>query len=74
LAAAEADSAVGASERRARRFYAELYLGLYYEATGAAEESLAHVRRAAEEFAIDHYMADVARTHLKLRRPPAAKP
>lgn len=63
----EAQVDVSRAERRARRFYAHLYIGLYYEALGDEKQSLEHVRRAAEEFPIDHYMADVARTHVKLR-------
>lgn len=66
LAAAEAGEASPA-ERRSRRFYAQLYVGLYLEVAGEPRRSLEHVRRAAEEFPIGHYMADVARTHVKLR-------
>lgn len=67
----EVQADVSTAERRARRFYAHLYVGLYYEALGDEKQSLEHVRRAAEEFPIDHYMGDVARTHVKLRDKPS---
>lgn len=51
-------------------FYARLYLGLYYEAIGAADKSLEQIRRAATEFKAEHYMGDVARVHYKLRTSP----
>lgn len=65
--AAAASGEMSAAERRSRAFYAHLYIGLYCEALGNEEQSLEQVRRAAEKFPIDHYMADVARTHVKLR-------
>jgi lipoprotein NlpI len=66
LAAAEAGD-VSASERNSRRFYAHLYVGLYLEAAGDATRSLDQVLLAAEKYPIGHYMADVARTHVRLR-------
>lgn len=66
LAAAEAGE-IDAPDRRARRFYAHLYVGLYLEAAGQRDEGLKYIGRSAEEFAIGHYMADVARTHVKIR-------
>jgi lipoprotein NlpI len=54
-------------EVKDRMFYACLYLGLYEEAMGNAEESLKWIRKAAGEFAQSHYMGDVARIHLKQR-------
>jgi tetratricopeptide (TPR) repeat protein len=50
------------------KFYADLYVGLYYEALGRDEESLRLVTRAAENpAAADNIMGDVARVHVKLR-------
>ena len=48
-------------------FYAHLYLGLYYEVAGDAVSSKKHIQLAAHEYAVDHYMGDVARVHEKLR-------
>ena len=48
-------------------FYAHLYLGLYYEVAGDAVLSKKHIQLAAHEYAVDHYMGDVARVHEKLR-------
>lgn len=50
-----------------RLFYAHLYLGLYYDATGNREQALRHIA-SAEEHKIGHYMWDVARVHGKLLR------
>lgn len=52
----------------AARFYADLYVGLYFEALDRPEESLAHVESAAKNPAArNSYMGDVARVHLALR-------
>ena len=48
-----------------RKFFAELYLGLYFEAKGDAEKAYEHIRRAATEFRAEHPMGDVARVHFK---------
>ncbi len=48
--------------------YAHLYLGLYFEALGQAEKSLAHIRKSAVDFKMDHYMGKVAQVHYQLRR------
>ena len=55
-----------AQELRNRLFYAHLYLGLYYESLGDKKQTLAHMRKAAEDYAFPHYMGDVARVHLAL--------
>ena len=55
------------ADRKNQMFYAYLYLSLYEEALGKAEESLKLIRRAAGEFGQSHYMGDVARVHLKRR-------
>lgn len=71
LAAADAGE-VSAAERGRRRFYAHLYLGLYYDLAGDRTRALDHLTRAAEKYPIDHYMADVARVHRDLLRKAAA--
>jgi lipoprotein NlpI len=51
------------------RFYADLYVGLYYEALQRDDESLRLVElAAANPAAKDSYMGDVARVHVKLRK------
>ncbi len=64
------------AELNARQFYAELYLGLYAEATGDKLAAQRHIA-AAEKHKISHYMWDVARVHADSLRKPAddnAKP
>jgi lipoprotein NlpI len=51
----------------ARQFYAELYLGLYAEATGDPAAARRHLD-AAVKHRIGHYMWDVARVHADLLR------
>ena len=56
------------NEGQSAQFYADLYVGLYYEAIGDELDSLRFIKRAAENpSARHHYMGDVARVHLKLR-------
>ena len=55
------------AELKNQMFYACLYLALYEEAKGNADESLKLIRRAAGEFGQSHYMGDVARVHQKRR-------
>jgi lipoprotein NlpI len=64
IAAAEAvpERADGA-ERKLALFYAHLYLGLYHEAQGDAAAAKEHILLAAEKYAGDDYMGDVARVH-----------
>jgi lipoprotein NlpI len=71
LAAADAGK-VSADERRLRRFYGELYLGLYYEAAGDKKRSLEHIKKAATTYRVPGYMGDVAHVHLQLRQKEAA--
>jgi lipoprotein NlpI len=66
LAAVEANPAADKTEGR---FYANLYVGLNYEAEGDAAKSLAHVKTAAEKYVIGHYMWDVAKVHAAARGP-----
>lgn len=56
------------------KFYADLYVGLYYEAIGQDNSSLRFMTAAAENPAAkDSYMGDVARVHVRLRKSAAAK-
>ena len=54
-------------ELRGRLFYAHLYLGLYHEALENPKLAKEHLAKAALDYAMDHYMGDVARVHVKLR-------
>src|SRR5205823_2856889 len=56
-----------AEELNQRRFYAHLYLGLYYDAAGDKKQALGHLTQA-EEHKIGHYMWDVAHVHAELLR------
>jgi lipoprotein NlpI len=49
-------------------FYAHLYLGLYWESMDDADKARQHLRKAARDFAADHYMGDVARIHCSRRK------
>lgn len=68
LEAAEA----GQDEARiaGQRFYAELYVGLYYEATGQPDKALPLLKSAAESHkktrAVNRYMWSVADVHYRL--------
>ncbi|MCC9604700.1 hypothetical protein LOC68_26700 [Blastopirellula sp. JC732] len=69
LKAVEAGEASEA-ERAGRRFYADLYLGLYYEAIGDDAKAKPFLKRAASPDlqktatgAMNSYMGDVARIH-----------
>jgi lipoprotein NlpI len=54
-------------EGRARfaMFYAHLYVGLYLDANGDQDGALKHMKLAATEYVISHYMGDVAIIHLR---------
>lgn len=55
------------------KFYADFYVGLYYEALGRDDDSLRLIARAADNPATkNNYMGDVARVHVILRKKPAA--
>lgn len=54
------------------RFYANLYVALYYESEGDAKKTLEHLTTAVEKYKIGHYMWDVADAHLKMLK--AKKP
>lgn len=68
LAAASAPTAVGAGHERL--FYAHQYLALYYEAKGETALAQTHMEKAVEK-QIGHYMWDVAKVHVGLRKPEA---
>lgn len=60
---------VGEEAGGAAKFYADLYVGLYYEAIGEDAQSLRHLTLAAENPAgTGNYMVDVARVHVALRK------
>ncbi len=46
------------------RFYANLYVALYYEAEGKPDKCQEHLTAAVEKYKIGHYMWDVANVHL----------
>jgi len=66
FAAAEAGDVKDAL-RKEHRFYANYYVGMYYEAVGEPKKSLEYLKTAVEKYPIGHYMMDVARVHIKLR-------
>lgn len=55
-------------EMNQRLFYANLYIGLYYEAMGQKPLAREHILKAAEDYTAGHYMGDVARVHANLLR------
>lgn len=62
------------AQKKMAMFYAQLYLGIYYEAQGDDKKALEHIKLAAEKYNDDHYMGDVAKVHLKLRSAAMKKP
>ena len=48
------------------RFYAHLYVALYYESEGDAKKCLEHMTEAVEKHKVGDYMWDVAAIHLKV--------
>ncbi len=66
LAAANADQS-DPLRLRNHLCYAHLYLGLYYEALGEDKTSAEHMKQAAVDYKMDHYMGKVAQIHHKLR-------
>src|SRR5262249_5335518 len=47
--------------------YADLYLGLYYEAAGDKDQARTYLRKAAGAAAPPSYMQDVAKVHVRQR-------
>jgi lipoprotein NlpI len=66
LKAAKADEPIR-DQLTQRLFYAHLYIGLWHEAAGNAEEAKQHILEA-EKHKIAHYMWDVAHVHAERLR------
>ncbi|MEM9481042.1 MAG: hypothetical protein AAGA58_15430, partial [Verrucomicrobiota bacterium] len=54
-------------ELRNRLCYTHLYLGLHAEVHGKTEKAKKHMKLAAEDYAMFHYMGEVSRVHRKVR-------
>ena len=54
-------------QQRNQLCYAHLYLGLYAEAHGDAEQAKEHILAAAGPYSMDHYMGRVANVHARVR-------
>ncbi|MSU37378.1 MAG: tetratricopeptide repeat protein [Pedosphaera sp.] len=54
-------------EKRQPRFYAQLYLGLYYEAVGDLGKARDHIEKSLRLALSGDYMGDVAKVHAQLR-------
>jgi lipoprotein NlpI len=67
LGAAEKAKLDGEDLKEAR-FYANLYVALYYESEDDAKKALEHLTTAVEKYKIGHYMWDVGDAHLKMLR------
>ncbi len=65
-AAPDADGILSEDERN-HLCYAHLYLGLYFEAIGETLKSEEHIRLAAFDYAMEHYMGKTAQVHARLR-------
>lgn len=52
-------------ELLSRRFYANLYLGLYHDARNEPTKAREHLELAAGKYKLSGYMAEVARVHLE---------
>lgn len=65
LDAAE-NAKLGGEDLKEARFYANLYVALYYESEGDAKKTLEHLTTAVEKYKIGHYMWDVGAVHLKM--------
>ncbi len=65
LAAATGNSEDKTNQRN-HLCYAHLYLGLYYEALGDSKKAVHHMRKAATDYKMDHYMGIVAQIHYGL--------
>lgn len=59
--------------KRNQLCYAHLYLGLYEEALGNSQKSFEHMKKAAVDYRMDHYMGKVAQVHFKARSPKEKK-
>ncbi len=54
-------------DKRNHLSYAFLYLGLYEEALGHADQAKAYLLKSAQDYAMPHYMGRVADVHLRVR-------
>jgi lipoprotein NlpI len=61
-------TAKAASKANDAIFYANLYVGLYYEAIGEKMRATEYITKAADDLHANHYMGDVARVHAELLR------
>lgn len=68
-----AAKAAGGSRLGEPMFYANLYVGLYYEGIRDNKQAAEYIGRAARDFKAEHYMGDVARVHAELIRKKATK-
>lgn len=73
VGAAVRDRNPAGRELQKRQFYASLYLGLYYDATGDKKKALEQLNQAAKDPEIGGYMGDVARVHRLLLSQKVAK-
>jgi len=65
--AAANDPNASEQNRRNHLCYAHLYLGLYHEVLGHTEQAREHMRKAAIDYNMPHYMGRTAQVHVKLR-------
>jgi tetratricopeptide (TPR) repeat protein len=63
-----AEQTIPESAREDSLFYAHLYVGLYFESLKQEKKALQHIETAVDKYPSAHYMGDVARVHLQLRR------
>lgn len=66
-AAAPNNDNVISDEERNHLCYAHLYLGLYFEAIGDEDKMREHIRLAAFDYSMEHYMGKTAQVHAKMR-------
>jgi lipoprotein NlpI len=52
-------------QRKPQLFYAHLYLGIYHDLEGDQKKAVEHLKKAAKDYQIGHYMGEVARVHLE---------
>ena len=64
---AAAERAGDDATRRNQQCYAHLYLGLLDEVSGRTEPARDHLRKAAIDYRMEHYMGVVAQVHVRLR-------
>jgi lipoprotein NlpI len=60
------EDVLAAAKEDGQRFYAHLYVGIYYDLIDEKKKAFEHLNRATEDFRIGHYMWDVARVHRDL--------